>query len=150
MGVMQNSFGSNNVDRLNGRVLLVDDSLSTRRITGKLLVMTGLEVTTAENGQDAIDIAWLACNKDYGFDLILMDLDMPVMGGLQATRLLREIGFDRPIIALSGSTVEGIEQRCMQSGFNQFVSKPCDFSELCHVLKNYLPADSLCDSLCAA
>ncbi len=144
MSVMEKSFTLNKVGRLSGRVLLVDDSLSTRRLTGKLLGMTGLEVTTADNGRDAVDIAWLACNKSYGFDLILMDLDMPVMGGLQATRLLREIGFDRPIIALSASTDEGIEQRCLDAGFNRFVGKPYDFSQLCTVLRSYLPADSLC------
>jgi CheY-like chemotaxis protein len=91
-----------------------------------------------------VDIAWLACSKLYGFDLILMDLDMPVMGGLQATELLREIGFEKPIIAVSGSTAEAMEQRCLEAGFNQFVGKPYEFSQLCTVLRNYLVADSLC------
>jgi len=144
--------------RLSGHVLLVDDSAINRKVTKQLLEKTGITtVTTAENGQEAVTAA-LA----QSFDLILMDIQMPVMNGYEATREIREaessdFGFGMsdcgmksqienpkskikrvPIIAFTAKAMKGDDQECLDAGCDDYLSKPVDKTKLAQILGKYL------------
>ena len=124
--------------RLNGRVLIVDDAPDILKLTARILCRLGLEVTTAENGRDAFEIALLAKEAGSGFDVILMDVELPIISGMEATALLRESGFSEPIIAIPGSAGNWIEQHCLDAGCSDFISKPVTFERLYDSLRRYL------------
>jgi len=102
-----------------GKVLLVEDGHINRKLIATVLEQAGLTVATAENGQLGID---LATKSD--FDLILMDMQMPVLDGYAATKRLREQGNTTPIIALTAHAMKGDEERCLAAGCTYYVSKP--------------------------
>lgn len=106
------------------RILLAEDSLVNQKLTVGLLERHGHEVTVANNGQEAIDIL-----KGRQFDMILMDVQMPELDGLAATRLIRErekqSGSRRmPIIAMTAHALKGDRDRCLAAGMDEYVSKP--------------------------
>ncbi len=109
----------------NMRVLLVDDGEENRDLMSVILQEAGASYKTAENGLQAIE---LATSEDW--DVILMDMQMPVMDGYTATRTLREHGYDRPIIALTAHAMQQAEQRCRDAGCSGFLSKPIEFDKL--------------------
>ncbi|MDP8208606.1 MAG: PAS domain S-box protein, partial [Candidatus Electryonea clarkiae] len=117
------------------KILVVDDNENNISLMIDLLNMFGQEVLVAVNGQEAIDVAKI--NKP---DLILMDIKMPVMDGVEATRKLREITEFKytPIIALTASTAAGAEQRHLDAGCNDHMAKPIQSDELIALLKKYL------------
>ena len=116
-----------------GRMLLVDDGEFNRKLIQVILNRAGLEVTEAENGQQAVDLA----NAEH-FDVILMDMQMPVMDGYSATRTLRSQGHALPIIALTANAMSGDEELCRAAGCSGFVTKPVDMDELILVLSEQL------------
>ena len=103
------------------RILVVDDSPENRQLVKLVLRDYGLVVDEAENGQVAID---LAVGTDY--DLILMDVQMPVMDGFTATKVLRARGLQQPIIALTANAMKGFEKECLEIGFSDYFTKPID------------------------
>lgn len=107
------------------RVLVVDDGLENRELVTILLKEVNLQVATAENGQIGVDLA-----ERESFDLILMDMQMPVMDGYTATRLLREQGIDVPIYALTAHAMKGFEKDCLDAGCTGFLTKPIDIERL--------------------
>ena len=107
------------------RVLVADDGLSNRKLISLVLRKAGAEVEVVENGQAAVESAM--CGK---FDLILMDMQMPVMDGYTAIQTLRQRGLKVPIIALTAHAMKGQEDKCMESGCSGFVPKPIDFERL--------------------
>ncbi len=109
--------------RLNdARILLVDDSPDNQLLFSRILKAAGAQVEIAENGQQAIDKASLALS----YDLIIMDIRMPIVDGYEATRRIRELGFQGPIIALTAHAVVGEEERCRAAGCSDFQLKPID------------------------
>ena len=107
------------------RVLVVDDGSENRQLVRVLLEEVGLHVSEAENGQIALDrVAAEAC------DLILMDMQMPVMDGQTATRRLRESGCKLPIIALTANAMKGFERELEEAGFSGYQIKPIDVDAL--------------------
>jgi len=124
-------------------VLLVEDNTMCRRVVTKQLIKFGCTVDAAEDGQVAVDKIKL--NNLSGFyDLVLMDLRMPVMDGFEATRHIRnELKSDVLVVALSGETgqVEGkdVQVLCKEIGFTGFMAKPCKPPMLKAALKDYLP-----------
>jgi two-component system, sensor histidine kinase len=102
-----------------GRVLVVEDGDTNRKLIDLLLRRAGLEVVTAENGKLGVDAALAG-----PFDLILMDMQMPVMDGYTAARMLRERGLQLPIIALTAHAMSGDEQKCRAAGCSGFMTKP--------------------------
>ena len=107
-------------------VLLVDDSELNREVATQLLQRDGARVTTAENGQQAIDL--LRQHAEDAFDVVLMDVQMPVMDGLEATRFIREeLGFRKlPVVALTAGALVEERRRTMEAGMNDFLTKPID------------------------
>ncbi|MGB0671926.1 MAG: ATP-binding protein, partial [Rhodospirillales bacterium] len=112
------------------RVLLVEDNAINRQIASEILKIAGLQVTTAENGQEGLDRVAEALEKGPMYDLILMDIQMPVMDGLTATRCLRnDAPFvdalkDTPILAMTAHALDVERQRCFDAGMQDHISKP--------------------------
>lgn len=117
------------------RVLLVEDNPVNQELAEQLLQAAGIVVTTASNGQEA-----LACLEDEKFDAVLMDCQMPVMDGFEATRRLRaDPRFsDLPVIAVTAGALTGDRERCLASGMSDHLSKPLDVNLLYATLGNWM------------
>lgn len=113
---------------LRGRVLLAEDNTVNQRVAAKMLQRLGLDYALANNGEQAVKAALSGT-----FDLILMDINMPVMDGIQATRHLRDINSPLghiPIVALTANAMLEDKQRCLAAGMNGFISKPIRLEQL--------------------
>ena len=106
------------------RVLLAEDFLDNQRLIAHVLRKAGADVTPAENGQIARDLALAARDRGQAYDVILMDMQMPVLDGYQAVRQLRQAGYDRPIIALTAHSMDSDRQKCLDVGCDEFTTKP--------------------------
>lgn len=114
------------------RILIAEDHPDNRETLTRRLERRGYEVHTAENGAEAVDRA-----QSLSPDLILMDISMPVMSGLEATRTLRGIPAtaDIKIIALTAHAMDTARQECMDAGCNAFATKPVDFAALLNTIE---------------
>jgi CheY-like chemotaxis protein len=120
--VIQHNVESTMQPRLTGvRVLLVEDNVINQIVAKELLNDVGVLVETVDNGSLACDKV-LSCITQY--DVILMDIQMPVMDGIDATRKIRESGFTLPIIAMTAHAMDEEKQRCLRVGMNDHISKP--------------------------
>lgn len=116
-------------------VLLVDDDPLMREVSAELLQLLGLRVRMAADGQQALD-----CLRDEAdIALVCMDLQMPVLDGLEATRRLRQSWPELPVIAMTGSTRDSDQQACRAVGMNDFLAKPVALDQLARVLERWLP-----------
>ncbi len=122
--------------QFHGKVLYTEDNPDNRQLVQLLIETTGAEVTLAENGQEAIE---LISNSVKPFDLVLMDLQMPVMDGYEATAILQRTGCRIPIIACSASALAEIESSSDIS-FDGYLGKPIDKMSLYAVLREFLAA----------
>ena len=120
------------------RVLVVDDGQENRELVTVVLQEVGLIVEGAENGKVGVDMA-----MDQPFDLVLMDMQMPVMNGYDATQLLREKGVTIPIYALTANAMEGFEKKCLAAGCTGFMTKPIDIDLLLGTLGEVLGASRI-------
>ena len=121
---------------LRGCLLLAEDDPVTREIGVDLLESAGLMVVAVENGQLAVDAV-----KMQEFDLILMDIQMPVLDGITATQQIRQLpnGRDVPIIALTANAFADNRERCLDAGMNEFITKPVTAARLRDTLQKHLP-----------
>ncbi len=103
------------------RVLVVDDGADNRRLLSLFLSKAGAEVEFASDGYEAIEAAQLTA-----FDVILMDLQMPGMDGLEATGRLRELGVRTPIVAMTAHVMAGYRERCLAAGCDAYLTKPVE------------------------
>ncbi len=111
---------------LSGRkVLVVEDVLDNQMLTKLYLARKGMEVQFANNGVEGVQKA-----LDQDFDLILMDMQMPVMDGYTATKQLRDKGYKKPIIALTAHAMKEDRERCLASGCDDYLTKPLDANAL--------------------
>jgi CheY-like chemotaxis protein len=108
-------------------VLLVEDTEDNRFMMRRLLEMSGYHVVEATNGEEAVKLA-----ETESPGLILMDLSLPVIDGLAATRLIRKLpnGANTPIIAVSAHDTSDFLSEALQAGCNSYITKPIDFNEL--------------------
>lgn len=118
----------------NMHVLLVEDNAVNREVAVALLRSFGAEVVTANDGSIACDLV----RRDT-FDLVLMDLQMPVMDGLAATRAIRAFGIDVPIVGLTANAFAEDRQRCLDAGMTDFMAKPVTRDKLGSVLQACAP-----------
>jgi PAS domain S-box-containing protein len=121
------------------RVLVVDDQPFNREIAEGLLVRVGIDVHLASNGQEALDIVSSGAEV---FDLVLMDVQMPVMDGLTATRAIRNLDAfaDLPIVAMTAQTMAHERERSSAAGMTDHIGKPFDEAGFYRVLARWIPA----------
>jgi len=120
------------------RVLLVEDNDINQQVARELLEDVGLAVDVAGDGQVALEMAQRAA-----YDLVFMDMQMPVMDGLTATRRLREVAnlARLPIVAMTANAMEMDRQRCLEAGMNDVVVKPIDPDDLWTTLLRWVPQE---------
>lgn len=106
-------------------VLLVDDNAVNRRVGQRLLEKEGYAVEVSEGGREALDYLSRA-----RFDLVLMDVQMPDLDGLETTRALRLRGDSTPIVALTANALVGDRELCLEAGMNEYLTKPLDLAKL--------------------
>ena len=116
------------------RILLVEDNEINRLLANTILTQYGADITEAANGDIAINIL-----GDNSFDLILMDVQMPVKGGIETTMYIRShIDTSIPIIALTANAFKSEEVKCLQAGMNDFITKPFDEHKIVSVVTQWL------------
>ena len=120
--------------RISGRVLLVEDGSDNQRLIAYILRKAGAEVAIAENGQQAIDqiladeavISPERPCRVAPFDVVLMDMQMPILDGYSAMRRLRSMGYTGPIIALTAHAMSQDRQKCLDAGCDEYLTKPVE------------------------
>ncbi len=126
------------VETLSGKVLLVEDNIVNQAVAKKMLEKIGVEYELANNGQLALD----RLTDEHDFDLVLMDCQMPVLDGYEATRSLREKEQDAkhhlPIIAMTANAMEGDKEKCIAAGMDDYISKPVKMQALKETLQRWL------------
>ncbi len=115
------------------RILVVDDGPENRDLLTVVLGDLQLDVVTAENGKVGVDTL-----AEGGFDLVLMDIQMPVMDGYQAAGEMRKRGVSIPIVALTANAMKGFEEKVLQAGFSHYMTKPIDLDRLTNLLADLL------------
>lgn len=118
---------------LSGRVLVAEDAKANQMLIRLLLEKEGLSAVVVENGQEALEAV-----LRESFDLVLMDMQMPVMSGLEAVQAIRAKGLTVPIIALTALAMKGDDEKCLQAGCDGYLSKPIDRKALRQILQKYL------------
>ena len=121
------------------KLLIVEDSLINQRVAVEILKAAGVHVQTALNGKEA-----LVKLENMDFDIILMDVQMPEIDGLEATRIIRDkLKLSHmPIIAMTAHAMKGDRQKCLAAGMNDYVSKPIDPKQLFNALRRNLDIDT--------
>ncbi|MBA4107510.1 MAG: hypothetical protein C0485_17370 [Pirellula sp.] len=121
------------------RVLLADDGETNRKLIQVFLSRHGAEVQTVENGEMACRLALAE-----PFDVVLMDMQMPLLDGYAATRKLRSLGFDKPIIALTAHAMKGDREKCTYAGCSGYLSKPVNVDELTQAVEDAVGFGARC------
>ncbi|MCW8956968.1 MAG: ATP-binding protein, partial [Gammaproteobacteria bacterium] len=120
------------------RILIVEDNLLNQAVAKEMLELLGCHVTLANNGQEAVTML-----DSTAFDLVLMDVQMPVMDGLEATMLIRKkpgAVASTPIIAVTANAMIDDRKACLAAGMDDFMSKPYTYSQIQSILEQWLPA----------
>ena len=119
-------------------ILVVDDNPDNQRLISVLLKKAGAIITLANNGAEAVETA--LTNE---FEIVLMDMQMPIMDGLEATRMLRQKGYDRPIIALTANAMLEDRKKCEEAGCDSFLTKPINKKQLFDIINHHCIADTV-------
>ncbi|QDU31203.1 Autoinducer 2 sensor kinase/phosphatase LuxQ [Anatilimnocola aggregata] len=112
------------------RILLAEDGPDNQRLISYILKKAGAEVTVVDNGRSATDEALTALAECRPFDVVLMDMQMPIMDGYAAATFLRELGYAGAIIALTAHAMSGDRQRCLAAGCDDYATKPLQREQL--------------------
>ncbi len=119
---------------LSGHVLLAEDTEMNQLLIKNYLTKMGAEVSVANNGQEAVELA-----EKEEFDLIYMDMQMPVMSGIEAIEVLRKQGYTKPIVVLTANATHDDRDSCAKAGSNDFLTKPIVRNTLYDMSARYLP-----------
>ncbi len=135
----QGVVASENFPTMHGHILLVEDNLTNQLVVEGVLEQANYRISTAHNGREALDML----RRSPGFDLVLMDCQMPEMDGFAATARIRqgEAGAALagiPIIALTANAMRGDREKCLQAGMNDYLSKPIDATLLVQMIERYV------------
>ena len=114
-------------------VLVVEDNAVNRKVIGSVLSIAGIEPVYAFDGQQALDAV-----KDTAFDVVFMDVMMPVMDGLTATKKLREMGFAAPILGLTANAMQHHREACFEAGMDDHIAKPFRPADILNPLKKHI------------
>jgi two-component system, sensor histidine kinase and response regulator len=129
---------------MGGTVLLVEDNVINQDVARAMLTKLGVKSSLADNGLDAVKLV-----REFPFDLVLMDCQMPVMDGFEATAAIRKLpsghGAEVPIIAMTANAIRGDEQKCLEAGMNDYLAKPYTLAQLRIVLARWLPGTPVLD-----
>ncbi|HEY4761845.1 MAG TPA: ATP-binding protein [Thermoguttaceae bacterium] len=123
---------------LRGHVLLAEDGSDNQRLITHILKKAGAEVTVVDNGMLVYEAAMEALKLGRPFDMILMDIQMPVMDGYEATAALRSHGYTGPIVALTAHAMASDREKCLAAGCNDYASKPIQRQEFFAILAKYI------------
>jgi signal transduction histidine kinase/DNA-binding response OmpR family regulator len=128
-----------NSKRISGRILIVEDNVTNQQVAAEMLQLFGCSFVIVPNGVEALQ----ALNSDPTFDLVLMDGQMPLMDGYEATVRIRagEAGMRSrsiPIIATTANAIKGDNEKCLQAGMNDYISKPISFDDLASKVEEWL------------
>ena len=124
-------------EQINCRVLLAEDGRDNQRLISLLLEKAGAKVEQAENGLIAHGLALKSQAAGTPFDVILMDMQMPIMDGYEATRRLREADYAGPIIALTAHAMSTDQEKCLRAGCDDYLTKPVDRKRLIALVAKY-------------
>jgi CheY-like chemotaxis protein len=116
-------------------VLIVDDIMLNRILLGELIKKLGYTCKQAQNGKEALELV-----TSGGFDIVLMDIEMPVMNGIEATRSIRQLAGDRgktPVIALTAHNPDDFMEEYSSAGFNELITKPYLLDKVDRVIKKF-------------
>ena len=116
---------------VNRRILIVDDALDNRTLMKRVIERSGAAVDVGENGLEGVEKAMAGT-----YDVVILDIQMPVMDGYEAATELRRRGFDRPMIALTAHAMAGERERCLSAGFDGYLSKPIVRADLVEAIAN--------------
>lgn len=108
------------------KVLLAEDGPDNQKLISFILKKAGAEVTVVDNGEQARDAALKALHIGLLYDAILMDMQMPILDGYEATKAIRAQGYPAPIISLTANAMEGDREKCITAGCNDHITKPVD------------------------
>ncbi len=120
------------------KVLLVEDNITNQQVATAMLKKMGMRVDAVADGVEAVKTL-----KDISYDIVLMDVQMPVMDGLEATRKIRDpktkvLDHDIPIIAMTAHAMEGDKERCLSAGMNDYIPKPVSIQNLAQTLDKWI------------
>ncbi|MEZ6047146.1 MAG: ATP-binding protein [Planctomycetaceae bacterium] len=115
-------------------ILLAEDGADNQRLFQYILSRAGVRLTMVNNGADAVE---KASDPSNHYDFILMDMQMPIMDGYAATRKLREMGYTKPILALTAHAVRSMQRRCKQAGCDDVITKPIERKQLLSTLTRW-------------
>ena len=125
-----------------GHVLVVEDSPDNQELITKYLIKAGATAEIVDNGLMAVQKAMTST-----YDLIIMDVQMPIMDGLTATRKLRAEGYEGPIAILTANALKEDKDKCLNAGANEYLTKPIQVTKFFKVLKTYLQSSGKDDNL---
>ncbi len=136
---IEEDFGLATLGADGARVLLAEDNSTNQKVALGILRKLGIHADAVDNGHEAVNALELV-----PYDLVLMDVQMPEMDGLKATRIIRDpssrvMNHQIPVIAMTASAMKGDRLRCLDAGMNDYVTKPIDFQLLFNVLKKWIP-----------
>ena len=133
--------------KFSGQILVAEDTKTNQILIKSLLKRHGLDVTIAEDGKQVLQEA-----MSKKFDLIFMDIEMPIMNGYEATKALRKKGLKTPIIALTAYAMKGDDEKCFTAGCDDYISKPIQHEMLIQTLNKYLTAsdEDICNRIDSA
>lgn len=123
---------------VSGRVLIVDDLRELRRLTGHMVSQCHAQVAYAENGVKALEAVLMAEQEGKPFHLVLMDIHMPVMNGIDSLKAMRKHNCKTAVVAITAASRKGLRQSLMDEGFDDIVAKPIEKNALMQILDKYL------------